>query len=252
LRQSTTLEENQMSFRRSFAVAATLLAVTGVSQSALINRGGGMIYDSTRNITWLADMNYAFTSGYAAANVGGSGSNQIQSNGRMGWDAASQWADQLEYGGFGDWRLPTLNPVDTSCNESFDPGGGFPLQYGGWNCTGGELTGLFVADLGYNANGSGVITSDDTAEQIANQALFSNVQPEGYWSGTVYAPEPLLALAFFPGNGVQTRGNKTTPLYAVAVRRGDVPSTVPEPQTLALALVALVGGMVAMRRRRPG
>jgi hypothetical protein len=35
----------------------------------LINRGGGMIYDTTANITWLADMNYAYTSGYVASGV---------------------------------------------------------------------------------------------------------------------------------------------------------------------------------------
>jgi hypothetical protein len=40
-------------------------------------------------------------------------------------------------------------------------------------------------------------------------------------------------------------------LYAVAVRLGDVAAPVPEPQTLALVLLAL-GATVVARRRRPG
>jgi len=54
---------------KTWVAAAAMLALSGAAQSALINRGGGMIYDTTANITWLADMNYAYTSGYAASGV---------------------------------------------------------------------------------------------------------------------------------------------------------------------------------------
>lgn len=37
-----------------------------------------------RSITWLADMNYAATSGYATTIAGGTASNLILSDGRMG------------------------------------------------------------------------------------------------------------------------------------------------------------------------
>ncbi len=217
---------------RTLAAAAALVALSGAAQAALVNRGGGMIYDTTRNITWLADMNYARTSGHTGAGV--------NANGTMTWDAATAWADNLVYGGFSDWRLPTLNPNDASCT-----GGGF-----GYNCTGGELSGLFVTDLGYNNNGSGLITSDDTAEQIANLALFSNVQSASYWSGTEYAPVLGSALYFGTFNGSQGAGLKNNAVYAVAVRPGDVAASVPEPQTLALALLAL-GATAVARRRRP-
>ena len=43
---------------KTLAVAAALVALSGAAQAALVNRGGGMIYDTTRNITWLADWNY--------------------------------------------------------------------------------------------------------------------------------------------------------------------------------------------------
>ena len=181
-----------------------------------------MIYDTTRNITWLADMNL---------------------NGRMSWDVATAWANNLVYGGFADWRLPTLNPLDASCTGRVRLGFGF-------NCTGGELSGLFVTDLGNKANESVLNQLGDTAEQIANLALFSNVQSFVYWSGTEYAPYPASAWLFSTIEGLQSTAGKSSALYAVAVRPGDVAAAVPEPQTLAMALLAL-GATVVARRRRP-
>lgn len=224
-----------MKTMKTWVAAATMVALSGAAQAALVDRGGGMIYDTTRNITWLADMNYAQTSGHTGTGV--------NANGRMTWDAATAWANNLVYGGYSDWRLPTLNPADTSCT------GGFGVGFG-YNCTGGELSGLFVTDLGYNNNGFGLITSDDTAEQIANLALFSNVQSSDYWSGSEYAPSPGLAWFFGTFSGTQSIVGKVSALYAVAVRPGDVAASVPEPQTLALALLAL-GATVVARRRRP-
>ena len=84
---------------KTWAAAAAMLALSGAAQSALINRGGGMIYDTTANITWLADMNYAYTSGYAANGVAPYstwGENTIWTDGRMGWAAlraaAAAWS----------------------------------------------------------------------------------------------------------------------------------------------------------------
>ena len=200
-----------------------------------------MIYDSTRNITWLADMNYAQTSGHTGTGV--------DVDGKMTWSAATAWADNLVYGGFSDWRLPTLNPADTTCSN-FASGGGFPNQYFGTGCTGGELSGLFVTDLGNKANESVLNQVGDTPEQTANLALFSNVQSWEYWSGTEYAPNPAFAWTFATNVGNQSIFGMLNVLYAVAVRPGDVVASVPEPQTLALALLAL-GATVVARRRRP-
>ena len=211
-----------MKFTKSWAAAAAVVALTGSAQAALVDRGGGMIYDTTRNITWLANMN---------------------TNGLMNWAAATTWANNLVHGGFDDWRLPTLNPADASCTGGFGVGFGF-------NCTGGELSGLFVTDLGNKANESVLNPAGDTAEQIANLALFSNVQSYDYWSGTEYAPDPDRAWYFSTVVGNQNVDFKFSALYAVAVRPGDVAASVPEPQTLALALLALSATVVA-RRRRP-
>ena len=225
-----------MKFSKSWAAAAAMVVLSGAAQAALVNRGGGMIYDTTRNLTWLADMNFASTSGHNGTGV--------NANGTMNWAAATDWANNLVYGGFSDWRLPTLNPSDTSCTGGF----GFGL---GFNCTGGELSGLFVTDLGNKAGESVLNPAGDTDEQIANLALFSNVQSNVYWSGTEYALYPSLAsYVFRPSDGFQNFYFRPDPLYAVAVRPGDVAARVPEPQTLALALLAL-GAMVVARRRRP-
>lgn len=235
---------------KTWVAAAATVATAGAAQAALIDRGGGMVYDTTRNITWLADMNHAVTSGYAAANAGGIGSNQILADGRMGWDAAVAWADQLVFGGFSDWRLPTQNASDTTCSNSF-AGGSFPDQHFGTGCTGGELSGLFVTDLGNKAYQSVTNPEGDTAEQIANLALFSNVQLYffAYWSGTASAPNPHDSLGFNPSIGYQEFFHQSRALHVLAVRNGDVAAPVPEPQTLALALLALGATGVARRRR---
>jgi MYXO-CTERM domain-containing protein len=239
-----------MRFTKSWAAAVTMVFLTGAVQAGLVTRPGGMIYDTSRNITWLADMNYAVTSGYAAANAGGTGSDQILSDGRMGWDAATAWANDLVYGGYDDWRLPTLNAYsDTTCGLTYDRGGGFPLVYYGFNCTGGELSGLFGTDLGNKANESVLDQIGDTPEQIANLALFSNVQSSVYWSGTEDPPDPG-AFGYYSASGLQQAPFKVYAWHAVAVRPGDVAASVPEPQTLALALLAL-GVAVVVRRRPP-
>ena len=77
-------------------------------------------------------------------------------------------------------------------------------------------------------------------------ANFTNVQFYGYSSGTDIAGG---SWVFNPVVGVQFGANHVTPLYAVAVRPGDVTSSVPEPQSLALALLALGATAVARRKR---
>ena len=206
---------------KTWAAAAAMLALTGAAQAALVNRGGGMIYDTTLNITWLADWNYAKTSGFDA-------------DGRMNWTTANNWANNLVFGGFDDWRLPTsLNANGTGpCGPAY-------------NCSGSEMGHMF-----YNNWGAAADSAFSLGTNAANLALFSNVQSDIYWSGTGYAPNPDFAWFFSTEVGSQVSVGKGNELYAVAVRPGDVAAPVPEPQTLALALLAL-GATVVARRRRP-
>jgi hypothetical protein len=87
---------------RVYTAVFLLVVLVGFSvpaDAALIDRGTGMIYDTELGITWLQDANYAQTSGY-------------DSDGLMNWDDAMIWANQLAYGGYSDWRLPKVDPVD--------------------------------------------------------------------------------------------------------------------------------------------
>jgi hypothetical protein len=191
----------------------------------LVARPGGMVYDTVQNITWLQNWN---------------------TNGSMYWSAANNWANDLDYGGFTDWRLPTTNTTTNSnCGSISNPADSFPPQYFGFNCTGSEMGHMFYNEFGATAGYSILAGSN-----AANLALFTNVESYYYWSSTEYAPVPVDAWNFITTFGFQTFDRKDQAFYAVAVRPGDVAASVPEPQTLALVLLALGATMVA-RKRRP-
>jgi len=63
-------------------------------------------YDTSQNITWLADGNYARSAGRAA-------------DGLMSFDQARSWASQLDIHGVQGWRLPVFRPEQlTNCPTS--------------------------------------------------------------------------------------------------------------------------------------
>jgi len=79
------------------------------------------------------------------------------------------------------------------------------------------------------------------------ESNFPGAQNRVYWSSTEYAPDE--AWYFFSRYGSQNPTDKFSEFYVVAVRSGGVTASVPEPQTLALALLALGATAVARRRR---
>ena len=183
-------------------------------------------YDSTTNLTWLAnaDMN------------GGT------------WWAANTWASGLDINGVTGWTLPTTTQPDSSCGGQFNPGGGLPNQGYGFNCTGSQMGNLFYNGLGGSAGNSIVSTHN------SNYGLFSNVQSYYYWSATEYAPNTGGAWGFNFGAGYQDGGGyKTDDLYAWAVHSGDAgapPATgVPEPGEFGLMGMAMAAAGFAARRR---
>ena len=201
-----------------------LSALSFVANAALVDRGNGLIYDNTLDITWLQDANYAQTSGF-------------DSNGLMTYDTAIAWAGGLSYSGYDDWRLPTTSYPDPTCSLH-------PSSPEGTGCTGSEMGHLFEID--------GISKSDP--------GLFLNVQPalgEGYWSETEYSPYPVPFVAAFgfnfsPGGsfGYQTWATKSNNFYAWAVTEGDVgASVVPIPAAVWLFGSGL--GLLGWMRRKP-
>lgn len=217
-----------MASRRStLAVLVCALLTTASVQAALIGRlpdASGIhqaVYDSELNITWLADANYAATSGYSSV-------------GYMKWEAALQWIDRLNAAGhlgFHDWRLP----FSDGCI--------------GYGCTGSELGHLFYSGFG-GAAGYG---EPMPALEHPNLSLFSNIQTDGtYWSASAYLDDAAWAFEFGPYDvGRQIYYPTFYKFHAWAVRSGDVAAvTLSSVNAMAVPLPAaawlFAGGLGAL------
>lgn len=189
------------------ALSISLLAISGAAQAALIDRGGGLIYDDDLNVTWLSDANYAKTSGYSA-------------NGIMNWNQSITWAANLSYYDsvrnvtYTDWRLPFA----TNCTNT---------------CPGSEMSHLFWNEFGGSEGWYGW-TASSSYQLFQNYSLFGD-----YWSGTGEA-----TTAFYSNRGTQMSSYKNNGMYALAVRNGDVATvvtTVPAPGAFWLLGSGLLG-----------
>ncbi|NOT83676.1 MAG: DUF1566 domain-containing protein [Methylococcaceae bacterium] len=203
-----------------------LLCLSGTAQAQLLDRGNGMLYDTDRNITWL---NSATTPKYY-----------------MPWSAAMAWASNLVYGGFSDWRLPTL--VDTTINLT-TPCGNFGNngQTCGYNSNTAEseLAHLFYDELGLKAyyNTSGL---PQAGWGLVNTGPFVNLQKYGYWTNVEAgngAANGNGAWVFYFDMGGQMPADKDAPEAVIAVRDGDVVSAAVAPSITTSALANGVFGV---------
>ena len=184
----------------SFLATLIVVGMGGAAQSALYNRGGGLVYDDVLDITWLQDANFAATSGYHV-------------DGQMYWAEANSWVEGLVYYdairnlSYNDWRLPSADVNGDTFVLACQNSGG---------CGTDNEMGYLFWTLG--------ITSD-------TQGPFINIQPGSYWTGTDAVYDGDRAWLFRMYNGVQGTNIKTTsPLRAWAVREGDVAPPSPSPQ----------------------
>lgn len=180
-------------------------------------------YDTTLDITWLADANAG------AGSTFDDGFNST--DGRMTWASANAWAAGLDVNGVTGWRLPTVAPINgASFNTAFSNNATTDLGYAdadGWI----DGTGVPVSEMGHmyyvTLGNLGFCTPNDATPSgcsaqagfgLTNTADFLNVQANGYWSGTELSASNAWNFNFNDGN--QNNNDKNNNLFAWAVRSG--------------------------------
>ncbi|MDX1487889.1 MAG: DUF1566 domain-containing protein [Acidiferrobacterales bacterium] len=173
--------------KKAVLVLSVMLGAVGTasSRAELHDRGNGLIYDDVLNITWLQNAKYG---------------------GNKKWKEAVEWAANLEYQGYGDWRLPsisvssgvptgaTASPVDCSTATELE-------------CRDNELGYMYFHNLGGKGN-----------QVLGNQGFIQNIQ-RVYWSGTESAGG---AWEFTFNYGGMAEELKAFGYAVWAVRPGDV------------------------------
>lgn len=246
----------------SLAIVSGLL-FSSMSHAALINRGGGMIYDSVLDITWLQDASYMLTSGAAATQF-------------VNKATATNWVDSLVFGGFDDWRLPTMLPGNgTSYDTSFSFNGTTDRGFHN-DGTNNELGHMFYNNLNNisffspsgvgNQVGSSTFNSSFLDDESGELVSFDNIGLT-YWADPSNDPFANTSWGFNMQNfnGVATGEIQIHGLFSGlsvwAVRDGDVPSTlsqpitnpstnIPEPTSFGLFAFGLAGFLAVRKQNR--
>jgi hypothetical protein len=186
--------------------AAATLWMGGV-RADLLYRGGGAVYDTDLNITWLADANLAGNA--------------------MSFADAKAWAEGLVYRGQSDWRLPVAFGPAAACTSRYD-------------CAfAGEMNHLYYTELSGLAGSSGPGFD-------ADRTLFRNLQ-DWYWvDATVYAGAYAGAYHFgigYYGDDLKTTLHHVWAVRTGDVEPVIDPPimAIPEPSTLAVLLLGCLG-----------
>jgi hypothetical protein len=203
-------------------------------------------YDTTLNISWLADANVI---------------------GLANFDTAASWANGLNVAGVTGWHLPTIK-IDSCGTDglgvSFWNGGGIC----GYNVQANtsDMAHMYMTTLA-NPSYSGFVDRYGngpglSAPLLENSGPFSNLQAFGYWFAQDHAVDPWTGVtntdqawrySFYAGRQDNLSKNEPGGLYAWAVHDGDVgniTAAVPEPETYALMLAGLAMMVPLARRRR--
>lgn len=191
-------------------------------------------YDTTLDITWLADADYVWTSGY-------------DGDGLMSWDEAKTWAAGLNpYGsGITGWRLPIITDTGTAgCDFSF---GGTDCGYN-VDTASSEMASMYYDTLG-NLSDYDTSGKYQPGWGLTNTGPFTNLGSSVYWSVTEHALYPGIAWYFTLYSGYQDHAGSTNNFRAWAVRPGDV-GVVPLPAAAWLLGSGLLGLIGVARRRR--
>lgn len=219
-------------------------------------------YDTELDITWLADANYAQTTGHSVNYAQNPG---FTATGGMNWAASKAWVAGLSFTNgvqvFDNWRLPTLTPINGVSFQYLDSSdgstdNGYNVSAPGSVYSGSkasELAHLFYNTLGnpsyetLSGANSGACSPPNYC--LKNVGPFSNVQPYIYWTDLEHGAAPSRAWNFITLDGSQDSDPKSALYGAWAVSSGDIAAPVPEAQTYAMMLAGL-GLLAAVAGRR--
>jgi Protein of unknown function (DUF1566) len=184
---------------------AGVLSSSGGEAALVASSSGETVYDTVRNVTWLANANLAATQKFGVPDINPDGS--------MSWTTAQKWIvamNAAHYLGNSQWSLPATKLPDPTCSQN-------PKSAAfGLGCTGSEMGDLYYEGLG------GVKGSTINLTHNASYGLFTNFQPYLYWSSTLWPRVPNSAFSFSFGNGFQGTNVFVNPMYAMAVAPGKV------------------------------
>ncbi|MGB7934519.1 MAG: DUF1566 domain-containing protein, partial [Gammaproteobacteria bacterium] len=229
-------------------------------------------YDTTLDITWLANANLAASNSFGlsySTDLGtypGDSSGYhgfVNSDGTMNWPGAMFWLDAMNasnsgagYLGYNDWRLPTMMDTGMSGCDNPNSNSGTDCGYNVQTTSGSppypaatvysEIASMYYDTLGNLAFAN---------PSFSNPGPFDNIQSvkdDYYWTGLEYAPNTDNAWLFTFNSGKQTYYNKNGdpyPIYAWAVHPGDIGTAVPLPAAVWLFGGGLLG-LIGVGRRR--
>ncbi|MQY79226.1 MAG: DUF1566 domain-containing protein [Bacteroidetes bacterium] len=158
--------------KKSTLIFMLSIGIYSQGLTQLIDNSDGTISYQNSGLMWLKNANYADT--------------------RMNWEDANNWAENLEFAGYDDWRLPSgEDPDGNVCNS--DPDG---------NCTQTEFWTLWE---GYQIH-------------VFQPEPFENIGYRSYWTSTEWPENTDKAMAQDLDDWGQNDFPKTNEFFAWAVR----------------------------------
>ncbi len=220
-------------FAMTFLHGVARAELLGVIENALV------LSDSVTGLMWTQDANLARTLTFGVSGIG--------YDGRMTYQTARLWVEamnQANYGGYNDWRLPVINPVNgINFNYSVSWSVGAETDMGPVSSPASELGYMYYQNLGgiapYDLNGNvrpdhGIFHNGvDGYRTSGDIGVVSNLIASAYWTSSTYPRYSDHMLAYSYSSGMQGGLQEDREFYVWAVR------PVPTSGTMSLLLVGL-------------